>query len=51
MQMRVLRFIPLAIGWIVLGISVIIFFAATGIGVLGEAIIKLAFIGQESEAL
>jgi len=41
--MKALRFIPLAIGWLILGLSVLIFVAATGLGWAGEQVMKLAF--------
>ena len=43
--MKALRFIPLAIGWFIMGISLLIFCAATGIGWFGEQVVKLAFEG------
>jgi hypothetical protein len=46
--MKVLRFIPLAIGWIILGISVAIFCAATGLGWIGEQVMSLAFEGNDN---
>jgi len=43
---KTLRLIPLVFGWFVIGISVLIFYAACGLGWLGENIMKLAFEGE-----
>ena len=41
--MRLIRFIPLCLGWFLLGLSVAIFMAATGLGWIGEHVMMLAF--------
>ena len=43
--MRYLRVIPLLIGWIVLMLGCFVFYAACGIGWIGENIMNLAFEG------
>jgi hypothetical protein len=45
--MKVVRCIPLIIGWLLLGCSVIIFYAATGLGWLGESVMQMAFTAEE----
>jgi hypothetical protein len=41
--MRVLRLIPLFIGWNLLNVAVVISWIAAGVGWLGECIINMAF--------
>lgn len=41
--MRYLRLVPLTLGWLILGISVLFFMVASGLGYLGEQIMQLAF--------
>lgn len=38
--MKGLRFIALTFGWVIMGLSVAIFMAATGIGWIGEHFIR-----------
>jgi len=44
---KTLRLIPLSIGWAILGLSVLIFYAATGLGWIGEQVMQLAFGGSD----
>ena len=43
--MKYIRIIPLLIGWGILTLGCLVFYAATGLGWLGENIMNLAFEG------